>query len=69
MKNLLVSVEIFSLCRKETLFINGHCGHLFSQINFDKTYFWGVFVQGVGTGRLSLGVFCLGVYVLEPFFA
>ena len=35
--------------------ISGNCGPLFSQMNFDQTYFGGVCPAG----------FCLGVYVLD----
>ena len=43
--------------------ISGNSGPLFSQINFDHTYF-GVFVRGVfGTGVYVGGVYVGGVYV------
>ena len=54
MNNLLVDVEIFVnkfYFKRSFNHINGGHGPLFSQINFDQTYFRG---------------FCLGVYVLEP---
>ena len=67
MNNLLVDVKIFSLSRKETLYFElslniaiGNRGPLFSQINFDQTYFGGFWHRGF----LSRG-FCPGVYVLE----
>ena len=41
--------------------ISGNCGPLFSQINFDQTYFGAIFVQGVlARGSFCPGRFCLG---------
>ena len=54
---LLVDVEIFSLCRKETPSfkrssnnLSGNRGPLFSQINFDQTYFGGFCPRGFRHG-------------------
>ena len=44
--------------------ISGNHGLLFSQINFDQTYFGGFCSGGFGMGKLSRGVFP-GVYVRE----
>ena len=72
--NLLVDAKIFSLCRKETIFlyfkrifrnisnISRNSGPLYSQINFDQIYFFlggeGLFSRGFWHGG-----FCLGAYV------
>ena len=60
--NLLVYVEILSLCRKEILFkrsfnnISGNRGLLFSQINFHQTHFGDPWHGGILSGSLCLGV-------------
>ena len=43
--------------------ISGNRGSLFSQINFDQTYFGRVLSRGFWHGRFCPWDFCLGVYV------
>ena len=67
MNNLLVDVEIFSLCRKETLFqaefqqYKWKSWSSFLTDKFDQTLFGGggVVLEGFGRG------FCPGVYIRE----
>ena len=69
MSNLLADVEIFSLCRKETLFqaeFQQYKWKSWSSFHiFGGFLAWGAFDQGFFQGVMSKG-FCPGVYVPEP---
>ena len=78
MNNLLVDVEIFSFVINKLYFkqsvnnISRIRGHIFSQINFDQTFFFffwrgGLCPGGFWHGGILSRGFCLGVYLRAGF--